>query len=338
MVKRTAGPLTGAGLVLAALVFAGCGDNGQSTLDPHSHASREVSGLWWAMMAAAWVVLAGAVAFLVLAWVRRRRTGLPFFGEREEINARAVVLFGILIPIVSVAILFVFANFEVSKATEAPAAGSTAMTVDVVGHQWFWEFRYPGSRAVTANELHIPVGTRVNVVVRTADVIHSFWVPELNRKIDTIPGHPNRILLAADEPGTYRGQCAEFCGLQHAHMAFSVTAQSRADYDAWLAAQAAPAAKPATAAARTGEQVFMANACASCHTIRGTPARGLIGPDLTHVASRATLAGLTIPDDAEHLLAWISDPQSIKPGVKMPGLDLSGADFRAVASYVGGLR
>jgi cytochrome c oxidase subunit 2 len=278
------------------------------------------------------------VVLLVLAWVRRRRKGLPFFGQRDDVNTRAVVLFGILVPVASVAILFVFANFEVSKATDAPDPRSTAMTVDVVGHQWFWEFRYPGHDAVTANELHIPVGTRVNVVATTGDVIHSFWVPELNRKIDTIPGHPNRILLAADRPGRYRGQCAEFCGLQHAHMAFTVVAQTRQDFDAWLAAQDAPAAAPASADARTGEQVFLANACASCHTIRGTSAQGRVGPDLTHVASRATLAGLVIPNDAAHLLAWIENPQRFKPGVKMPGLDLSDADFRAIATYLRGLR
>jgi cytochrome c oxidase subunit 2 len=191
---------------------------------------------------------------------------------------------------------------------------------------------------VTANELHIPVGTRVNLVVTTADVIHSFWVPELNRKIDMIPGHSNRVLLEADRPGRYRGQCAEFCGLQHAHMAMYVFADPPARFRAWLRHQAAPAAPPAAPLARRGEQVFLAQACASCHQIRGTAARGQIGPDLTHVGERTTLAALTIPNTHGDLAEWIRDPQHVKPGNRMPGLALSDADLRAVVAYVGGLK
>ncbi len=147
------------------------------------------------------------------------------------------------------------------------------MTVDVIGHQWWWEVRYPGSGAVTANEIHIPIDTRVNVVATTADVIHSFWVPQLARKIDKVPGRQNRVLLYADRPGRYRGQCAEFCGLQHANMALYVW-RSRAAFRAWLAGMAAPAVTPTSPAARAGEQLFMHNQCASCHEIRGTSAAG----------------------------------------------------------------
>jgi cytochrome c oxidase subunit 2 len=165
-------------------------------------------------------------------------------------------------------------------------------------------------------------------------VIHSFWVPELNRKIDLIPGRTNRVLLDAQQPGIYRGQCAEFCGLQHAHMAMYVFADPPARFRAWLANEAKPARTPTSAFARRGEQVFLGNACADCHQIRGTSARGQVGPDLTHVASRTSLAAVTIPNREGYLGGWILDPQHIKPGAKMPGLRLSGPNFRALLAYL----
>lgn len=328
-----------AAALLACVLLAGCGDNGQSTLDPHSRPAHQITTLWWVMMVAAWLVLAGACLLLVLAWWRRQREGLPFLGQREAVSTRLVVVFGIVIPIVSVIALFVAANLEVIKVTEAPAKGETTMTVDVIARQWFWEFRYPGAGGVvTANELHIPAGTRVRAEVTSPDVIHSFWVPELNRKIDVIPGHPNAVLLDASRPGRFRGQCAEFCGLQHAHMSFSVIVDPPDRFRSWLAAQTASARAPTTPQQSNGERLFMANSCASCHAIAGTPARGSVGPDLTHLASRATLAANTIPNDAQHLLNWISDPQQIKPGVKMPGLALSPAQFRAIRDYLMSLK
>ena len=324
--------------VTAGLLLAGCGDNGQNTLDPHSRPAHQITTLWWVMMVAAWIVLAGACFLLVLAWWRRQREGLPFLGQREEVSTKLVVVFGIVVPIVSVIILFVAANLEVIKVTEAPAKGDTTMTVDVIGRQWFWEFRYPNGGVVTADELHIPAGARVRAEVTSPDVIHSFWVPELNRKIDVIPGHPNAVLLNASKPGRFRGQCAEFCGLQHAHMSFSVIVDTPQRFRAWLASQATPARAPATPQQQAGRRLFMGNSCASCHAIAGTPAHGTVGPDLTHLASRASLAALTIPNDARHLLDWISDPQHIKPGVKMPGLALSPSEFRSIRDYLMSLK
>jgi cytochrome c oxidase subunit II len=332
--KRRGAPIA---VLLLAATSAGCGGE-QSALNPRSEASRNIATLWWWMLGAAAVVFAGAVGMLVLAWLARRRDGAPLFGRREGFNLGMVVLFGMGIPSVVLIGLFVVANFAVLPSTEAPAASRTAMTIEVTGQQWFWQVRYPGTGAVTANEIHIPVGTRVNVVAQTADVIHSFWIPELNRKIDMIPGRRNRVLLYADKPGRYRGQCAEFCGLQHAHMSMYVFAETPARFRAWLAAQSKPEASPVTASARRGEQVFMDNQCASCHTIRGTPAAGQVGPDLTHVGARSTLAALTIPNDPAHLEAWIRNPQLIKPGNRMPSFLLDKADTRAVVDYLKGLR
>jgi cytochrome c oxidase subunit 2 len=205
------------------------------------------------------------------------------------------------------------------------------MTVEVIGHQWWWEVRYPGTNAITANEIHIPVRTRVNVLALSADVIHSFWVPQLARKIDMIPGRNNRILLYASQPGVYRGQCAEFCGLQHANMALEVVAQTPGAYRSWLSSMSAAAAGTSGAA---GARLFTTLQCASCHEIRGTSAHGRVGPDLTHLASRRTLAGATIPNTPAELAAWIQNPQAIKPGVLMPDLGLSSAQVAQLVTYL----
>jgi cytochrome c oxidase subunit 2 len=209
------------------------------------------------------------------------------------------------------------------------------MTIDVIARQWFWEVRYPGG-AVTANEIHIPARTPVKVVLTTADVIHSFWVPELNKKVDTVPGHPNPLLLYADKPGSYRGQCAEFCGLQHAKMAMRVDADPPDRFRAWLANESKPVA--ASAQQQAGFQAFSNNQCASCHTLRGTSARGRIGPDLTHLMSRKTLGALTIPNTRKDLGAWVRDPQHFKPGNKMPALQISGRDFTELMAFLRSLK
>jgi cytochrome c oxidase subunit 2 len=309
-----------------------------SPLDPRSEPARHVATLWWWMLVVAGVVFLGAVLLLLAAWALRRRQGVPRLDAGPRLTTGVVVLFGMVIPIVVLVALFVVANLVVIKDTEAPRAATTSMTIEVIAHQWFWEVRYPGTTAVTANEIHIPARTRVNVVAKSADVIHSFWVPRLNRKIDTIPGHPNRLLLYADRPGVYRGQCAEFCGLQHAHMGTYVFADPPDRFRRWLEGMNRSRRMPATAQERAGERTFLGNQCASCHTIRGTRARGTIGPDLTHVASRTTLAALAIPNNGRYLTRWIADPQHVKPGNRMPAINLTPGERRDVVAYLESLR
>ena len=310
----------------------------QNSLSPDSGPAHDIRTLWWWMLAIASVVFLGAVAMLLVGWVRRRREGLPLLGNAERTTTSLVVVFGMVIPIIVLSLVFVFGDIIVLRETDAPAAGTTRLTVRVIGHQWWWEVRYPGSRAVTANEIHIPVGVPVRVSGTSADVIHSFWVPELNRKVDFEPGYQNALLLQADKPGRYRGQCAEFCGLQHAHMSFWVVADPPGRFRTWLAQQGTSAARSAGGSAGRGEQVFMAQACSSCHQIRGTEARGTVGPDLTHIASRSSLAALTIPNTARDLAAWISDPQHVKPGNKMPGLNLDKEQVADLVAYLRELR
>ena len=317
--------------LLTALVAAGCGSE-QSTLAPKSKPAREISTLFWDMMIGAWLGLALIVALLVLAWMRRKHRGGDRLGRWLVGGA------GIALPILVVATLFVASDIFLIRDSQAPAAGATTMTITVVAHQWFWEARYPGSKAVVADEIHIPSQTSIDLEVRTVDVIHSFWVPALNRKIDVIPGRTNRILLRADQPGTFRGQCAEFCGLQHANMAFLVVAQPPAQFRAWLARQAQPAHAPVTEAERMGQRVFLDGACSSCHTIRGTSASGGLGPDLTHLATRTTLGGLVIANRRDDLREWIVDSQHLKPGNLMPNIDLATAQLNDLLAYLESLR
>ncbi len=213
------------------------------------------------------------------------------------------------------------------------------LTLEVTGHQWWWEVRYlgdtPAQTFTTANEIHIPVGEPVLVKLYGADVIHSFWVPALTGKTDTIPGRENLSWLQADHPGIYRGQCTEYCGLQHAHMAVFVYADPPAAFTAWRAAQTAPSVPSPDLVA--GQQVFV-DRCGACHTVRGTSAGGVLGPDLTHLMSRRTLASGTLPNTPDGLQGWIANPQALKPGTLMPATLLDGGDLTRLRAYLASLR
>ena len=314
--------------ILLGLVtlLAGCGGN-QNTVAPASHAQRSITDLFWVMFGVACVGFAVIVTLLFLGWARRERPSLPG-GGGERAATGVVIGLGVALPILLLVSLFIWADLFVLNSVAAPA-GRTPMTVRVIGHQWWWEVRYPGSGVVTANEIHIPARTKVTALVTTADVIHSFWVPELNRKVDMIPGLTNRLLLVADKPGVYRGQCAEFCGLQHAHMSVDVIAEPKAKFDAWLAQNARPA---------THASALFTRNCSGCHQIRGTAAKADVGPDLTHFASRRSIAALTLPNTPANLREWLRDPQHVKPGNRMPDLPLKDAQVAALQRYLESLR
>lgn len=216
------------------------------------------------------------------------------------------------------------------------------LRVEVIGRKWWWEFRYPMSgpttRFTSAYELHIPVGRPVQLKLVASDVIHSFWLPSLAGKRDAIPGKDRVFTIQADKPGVYEGQCAEFCGVEHAHMRFLVVAESQAAFDQWRAHQIAAPAPPADPLRRRGLEVFMSSRCSACHTIAGTDALGTVGPNLTHFGSRKRLAMGTLANDPQHVRSWIADPQSAKPGVPMPGTPLNADDSQALQAYLGGLQ
>jgi cytochrome c oxidase subunit 2 len=330
-IRRSWAP-RGLALLAAVTVLAGCGEQ-QSALAPKSHQSTDIADLFWWMMGIAWGGLALVVGMMVFAWWRAHHRPGHRTKQGEKLGFAVVIGGGVALPIVLIAALFVVGDIFVIQTTQAPAKSATRLTIEVTGHQWWWEARYAGTSAVTANEIHIPVRTPVRVEVRTADVIHSFWVPRLNRTIDAMPGRRNAIELYADAVGRYRGQCDEFCGLQHAHMAFYVVADPPNVFRRWLASQS----KPAAASGR-GRAVFMNGSCANCHAIRGTAASGDVGPDLTHLQSRSTIGALTLPNTRADLREWVTDSQHVKPGNQMPNMRLRGDRLNALLDYLEALR
>lgn len=325
--------------VLAALLAAGCRGS-QSVLAPAGPQAERVAHLWWLSLAigtAVAVLVTGAV--LLATRAARRREGTPSGGER-----RAII--GIVIATaVSVVLLlgWLLASLLAGRPLTRVAAGRSPgaappLTIEVVGRQWWWEVRYldprVARRVTTANEIRVPVGREVVLRLSSADVIHSFWAPNLNGKRDLVPGYTTTTWFRADTPGVFRGQCAEFCGLQHAKMAFMIVAQPPAQFAAWYAGQLRPAAPPGDSLAARGQQVFLGSSCALCHAIQGTPASATTGPDLTHLASRLTIAAGTLPNTRGHRAGWILDPQGVKPGVLMPATPLSANDLRALLRYL----
>ncbi|MEZ4523236.1 MAG: cytochrome c oxidase subunit II [Thermomicrobiales bacterium] len=325
-------PLPILGALLASLVLAGCGDR-QSALDPQGPAASTIALSWWIMLSIAAITFS-IVMGLVLWAVFRRQTGDPdeISPAQPDEDSRFILTWGTVVPGL---VLILFAGFIIyTEVALADDDDNPAERIEIIGHQWWWEVRYPDRDIITANEIHIPAGEPVDITVTTADVIHSFWVPQLHGKIDLIPGITNEIQLEADDPGTYRGQCAEYCGLQHAHMAFTVVADDSDDYAAWVDQQQQVPANPEDQDLIAGRQVFLGSACVYCHRIAGTNASGEIGPDLTHIASRETLGAGTIENSRGNLAAWIIDSQHFKPGNKMPPMDLSGPELQQLIDYL----
>lgn len=323
-----------AGIAAGALLVAGCG-GAQSALDPHGTGARDIARIWWFMLALSSVIFVIVLALLAVAlWHghRERSAGGP--GPHEGLAF--VVIGGGLVPLLVLAVLVVVMATGLRGLSASTA--DPALRIEVVAHDWWWEIRYPDRGAITANIMHLPAGQDVEIVGTSDDVIHSLWAPPLGGKIDLIPGRTNTVVWHVDSPGTVRGQCAEFCGVQHARMAFEVVAQPPAEFNAWLAEQAQGAAEPSDDLARRGRDVFFSSSCVSCHAIRGTAADRNEGPDLTHLAARPSLAALTIPNDRSHLATWITAPQTVKPGGNMPPTSLSSDDLAALLAYLGGLK
>lgn len=249
----------------------------------------------------------------------------------EESGQRWIWLGGVGLPLILLPIAFAFNMGSLAQLSNPSQA---AITIEVTGHRWWWEVRYPDEDVVTANEIHIPVGQPVQLQLTSADVIHSFWVPQLHGKIDMVPGEVNSLRLQADDAGEYRGICAEFCGAQHARMQLVLVASPPEEFQAWLANQRQPAPEPASEITRRGQQVFLGSACVYCHTIRGTNASGEVGPDLTHLRSRRTLAAGTLLNTRGNLAGWILDPQHIKPGNLMPPTHLPSEDLLPLLEYL----
>lgn len=319
------------GLVLA---LAGC-TGVQSTLDPRGPHAAQISLLWWIMVAGAGAILAlvaiATISALFSPPPRRRWLG------RETI----VVTGGLVLPSVTLALLLAY-GFAATRTGQAILPPGEPLRIAVIGEQWWWRVVYLETslpRIESANEIRIPTGRAIELTLSTADVIHSFWVPHLAGKLDMIPGRTTTLHLAANMPGISRGQCAEYCGGAHALMSFHVIAMPPEDFEAWWRRESAPAGPATDPIARAGEALFLAGGCGACHRIRGTDADGTIGPDLTHVGARISIAAAVLPNDATAHARWIADNQHIKPENRMPPFRIFGdEELAALATYLAGLK
>jgi cytochrome c oxidase subunit 2 len=325
----------------------------QSALSPAGEQGGSITRLWWIYFWVLTVIFILVAIFLFLAMLPRRASPVESrpgaLEETPESRERdlAKVVIGAVIASIVVLFVLLFADFFAGRSIYALNDQNTgdadALTIKITGHQWWWQVDYenesePSKMMTTANELHVPVGRPVKLTLQSSDVIHSFWVPNMHGKKDLVPGHPTEMWLKATRRGTFRGQCAEFCGLQHAHMRLSFVADTPEEFEQWMKSSSSDAPQPATDAQERGRNVFMSNQCMMCHTINGTNARATVGPDLTHIASRPMLAAGAIPNTRGYLAGWIANPQNIKPGVRMPPNTLPSDDLNALLDYLESLK
>ncbi len=326
------------GLLLSAAVAAAAeGVQTPSIFKAVSTPALAIREIAWFVLGITAVIFVLVAGFALYAMIRyRRRPGAPD-GEPPQVYGSArIELAWTVVPFLIVVVLFLVTAryiYGIERRVQPPGA----LEVTVVGNQWWWEIRYPKLGIVTANELHLPVSdaarpTPTFITLQSADVIHSFWVPQLAGKMDVIPNKTNRVWIEPHVPGTYVGQCAEYCGLQHALMLLLVVVHPRDEFERWAAAQRGPARE--VSAARAGRELFASLACINCHTVRGTPANGVFGPDLTHLMSRRTLGAGAARNTRENLRAWVDDPALFKPGALMPAMRLSREDLDQLTAYL----
>jgi cytochrome c oxidase subunit 2 len=314
-----------------ALALAAC-SGPQSALDPAGEGAARIADLFWVLLAGAmpiWILVIGAVVYA---------TRLKRGGHTERLASALLLWGGLVLP---TAVLAGLLTWSLALLADLRAPGD-GLRIAVSGEQWWWRVDYhvPGGDAPvrSANEVRLPLGQRVELELSSPDVIHSFWIPALAGKVDMIPGRVNRLVVEPTRTGALRGVCAEFCGESHALMAFSVEVMEPAAFERWLAQQAADAVPPATALAARGQELFAQVGCSACHAVRGTTAAGTIGPDLTHLAARATLAAGILPNARAALIRWITQAEAIKPGSRMPSFGALPADHvEAIAAYLEGL-
>jgi cytochrome c oxidase subunit II len=318
----------------------------QSSLNPAGPAAAHIEhtfALFFWITAIVYVLTLAALVY----FVTRRRHDLNHIPDPLETTEASDRLANRAVgTAIGLTVILLFVMMISSFVTSRRIGGMNdqqALTIDVYGHQWWWEIQYPNDRepfrmVTTANEIHVPVGTPIRIHGTSRDVIHSFWAPNIQGKRDLMPGYNTDVLMQVDQPGRWRGQCAEYCGLQHAHMSFYMVGESRKDFDNWMTAQVQPAVAPSNPQTQHGQQVFLAHSCVMCHTIRGTTAGSRVGPDLTHLASRSTIAAGMLPNTIGNLGGWIMNAQSLKPGSRMPPNQLSGTDLQDLLAYLETLR
>ncbi|HLK10942.1 MAG TPA: cytochrome c oxidase subunit II [Candidatus Binatia bacterium] len=318
---------------LLGLAVRAAAEPPMTTLAPKSDFAHWTQALY--LQVIGWDAFILILVCALLAWglfrssTRAGDAPLPPPAARERLDLEVAWTVGPALVLLAIAVPTIRVTFR----SEPAVAPANALEVDVTAHQWWWEVGYPALAVHTANEIHLPVGRPARFVLRSADVIHSFWVPQLGGKRDVVPGHTNTLTLIPDTPGTYLGQCAEFCGLSHANMRLRVVVEAPGAFAGWAAHQATPAFASTEPGAVAGARVFATSPCVTCHTVAGTAA-GNRGPDLTHLMSRTTIAGGTLANTPDDLAAWLLDPQALKPGAQMPELGLARAQLAPLVAYL----
>ena len=302
---------------------------------PNSEAIANVFTIVLVMATVVFVVVEGLIVYSALRFRRKAKDS----SEPVQVhgNTKAEIAWTIL-PALIVVTLFVLALQTLQTLDTKPAAAAEQMTVKVIGHRFWWEYQYPDLGITTATDLVIPIGKVVNLEITSGDVIHSFWIPQLNGKTDAFPNHINTTWIMANAPGFYYGQCAELCGPSHANMRAVVIAKSPEEFDQWVKEQQAGSVQPTEVLAQQGQQLFMTGACIGCHTINGTAAQGKVGPNLTHLASRTGIAGGSLTNTEGNIKRWLANPPAVKPDSVMPNLNLSQADIAALTAYLTSLK
>ncbi|HWV36825.1 MAG TPA: cytochrome c oxidase subunit II [Thermomicrobiales bacterium] len=334
--RRTSARMRGAFLALSALMVltvSGCTPN----MDSFKTVTDRGAHVRWLMSLSfilSFIMLALVFGILLYSMLRFRK-GSP--SEREG-NTR-LEIFWTATPALLLVVLFILSVRTMNAVSKEHSADDDVLTVRVIGNQWWWAFEYPDLGITTANELHIPTDRPIRLELLSNDVVHSFWVPQIGWKLDTIPGRTNIMNFTVKDGGTFDGACAEFCGAQHAWMRIHVVVSPEADFDAWSKNEARPGTEPSSLIARDGRQTFLTQSCAACHTVAGTQAQGKVGPDLTHFGNRATIGAGVLTNTPENLEAWLRDPKQYKPGILMPGFDrLSDEQIQSLVEYLEGLK
>jgi cytochrome c oxidase subunit 2 len=326
--------------LILSLPLAGC-QGWQSALDAQGPPAQALADMFWIFVAVLGTVWVLTMVALLLALRRRRPAGADPLATDPGTERRMTITISIALALtLAIVISLTGLSYAAQKALFSRKDG--ALTLMVTGQQWWWKITYedeqPSRVFTTANEIHIPVGEPVLIKLEASDVIHSFWVPNLTGKMDAIPGRQNQLQIQADQPGVYRGQCAEFCGLQHAHMGMLIIAETKQDFERWRNHQISSALPPKDPEHQRGMEIFLSKPCVMCHQVRGTDAGGKVAPDLTHVGSRRYIGAGTLQTTRGNLAAWIVDPHGVKPGVNMPTIQLEPDEVQPLASYLEGLK
>ena len=340
--KRSIAKMTA---LVGASVLAACGGS-QNALDSAGVQSGRIESLWWIFFWITAVIYLIVMAVLAVAIFRRKKADEKTAPETKPDAVREQWTANIIKGAVGVSVIILFTlmilSFRTGTAINTLSAERSPIEIQITGNQWWWDVEYrdpiPSMNIRTANELHLPAGRPVKLTLQSLDVIHSFWLPNMHGKMDLIPGYKSTFFFRPDEIGTFFGQCAEFCGYQHAKMRLVVFVESQEDYEKWAAAQRAIPPPPTDPVQQRGQQIFLRSVCTQCHAVAGTTANARVGPDLTHVSSRHFIAAASLRNVRDHLATWITDPQSIKPGVRMPMNNYTEEDLNALVTYIENLK